>query len=111
MKRCLVCGSEKVIEVVKISDMPVFCNVLLPSKDKALNAVKGDLDMCFCNQCGHIFNKAFRSDILEYSEDYDNTLHYSPKFQAFAEKLVNSLITKYNITGKDVIDIGCGKGD
>ena len=111
MEKCIVCGSQKIIPVIKILEMPIFCNVLLSSKTEAINALKGDLDICFCENCGHIFNKAFNSRILKYTEDYDNTLRYSRKFQTFAEELAYMLIRKYAINRKNVIDIGCGKGD
>ncbi|HIH32494.1 TPA: class I SAM-dependent methyltransferase, partial [Candidatus Woesearchaeota archaeon] len=110
-EKCIVCNSGKIMPIIKIAGMPTFCNVLLSSKEQALNVVKGDLDMFFCMNCGHVFNNAFDYSILSYSEDYDNTLHYSPKFQAFAEKLVDHLIETYNLKGKNIIDIGCGKGD
>lgn len=110
-EKCIVCSSDKIMPIIKITDMPTFCNVLLPSKEQALNVVKGILDMYFCKHCGHVFNNAFDYSILSYSEDYDNTLHYSPKFQAFAEELCNNLIRKYALNGKNIIDIGCGKGD
>jgi SAM-dependent methyltransferase len=111
MDKCIVCGSQKNIPVIKISEMPIFCNVLLSSKTEAINALKGDLDTCFCENCGHIYNKAFNPGILKYTEDYENTLHYSRKFQTFAEELAYMLISKYAINRKNIIDIGCGKGD
>jgi SAM-dependent methyltransferase len=91
--------------------MPVLCNVLLSSKKDALTVMKGNLDMYFCTNCGHVFNVDFDNSILSYDEGYDNALHYSPKFQAFAEELALKLIKKYDITNKNIIDIGCGKGD
>ena len=48
---------------------------------------------------------------MEYTQSYENSLHFSPGFQKFAADLADRLITRYNLRGKDVIDIGCGKGD
>jgi SAM-dependent methyltransferase len=48
---------------------------------------------------------------MEYSQAYENSLHFSPQFQAFAEQLADRLIALHNLRGKHIIDIGCGKGD
>jgi len=110
MKKCLVCGSQKYIPVINIFEMPIFIGVLFSSKTEAINALKGDLDICFCENCGHIFNKAFNPKILKYMGDYDNRLEYSRKFQTYAEELAYMLIRKYAVNRKNIINIGCGKG-
>jgi SAM-dependent methyltransferase len=48
---------------------------------------------------------------LGYDTHYENSLHFSPRFQAYAEKLAQRLVQEYDLHDKDVIEIGCGKGD
>jgi len=48
---------------------------------------------------------------MEYTQDYENSLHFSPRFQGYAESLAARLIERYDLHGKDIIEIGCGKGD
>jgi SAM-dependent methyltransferase len=48
---------------------------------------------------------------MDYTEAYENSLHFSQHFNAYAERLAKHLVDSYDIRGKDVIDIGCGKGD
>jgi len=48
---------------------------------------------------------------MEYTQAYENSLHFSPRFQRYAEELADRLIARYDIRQKTVIDIGCGKGD
>jgi SAM-dependent methyltransferase len=65
----------------------------------------------FCRACGHVFNLAFNSALMEYSQAYENSLHFSPRFQRYAESLAVRLVERYDLHGKDIIEIGCGKGD
>jgi SAM-dependent methyltransferase len=48
---------------------------------------------------------------MDYDPDYENSLHYSPRFQEYAESLAQGLIDKFSLHGKDIVEIGCGKGD
>jgi 2-polyprenyl-3-methyl-5-hydroxy-6-metoxy-1,4-benzoquinol methylase len=48
---------------------------------------------------------------MQYTQAYENSLHFSPRFQKFAESLAQELINRHALHGKDMIDIGCGKGD
>ena len=108
---CPVCKGEHTHSFVQINDVPVFCNVLWSSKEEALEVPKGDIHLTFCYQCGHVHNSAFDSNILNYTEQYENSLHYSSLFQEYASSLAKKLVEKYRLYGKDIIDIGCGKGE
>ena len=79
--------------------------------EEAFEAAKGNVRLAFCRTCSHIFNSAFDADLVEYSHSYENSLHFSPTFQAYARTLANRLIQKYELYHKNVIEIGCGKGD
>lgn len=91
--------------------MPVYCNRLWTTREKALAAPKGDIRLRFCRDCGHFFNAAFDPQLLEYDKDYENSLHFSPRFQTYAEQLAHRLVEDYDLHDKDVVEIGCGKGD
>jgi len=108
---CPVCLSRAVEPLITITDVPVHCNVLWDTADKALGAPRGSLNLGFCTVCGHVFNTAFDPSVMEYTQSYENSLHFSPRFQAYATALASRLIATYGIRGKHVIDIGCGKGD
>jgi 2-polyprenyl-3-methyl-5-hydroxy-6-metoxy-1,4-benzoquinol methylase len=81
------------------------------SKEEAVNAPKGKLDLVYCRNCNHVFNKAFDPSLMEYTQSYENSLHFSPKFQEYADSLTAHLVSRYNLYSKTIIDIGCGKGD
>jgi SAM-dependent methyltransferase len=48
---------------------------------------------------------------MEYTQDYENSLHFSPRFQSYAEWLAARLVDRYDLRDRDIIEIGCGKGD
>ncbi len=48
---------------------------------------------------------------MEYTQEYENSLHFSPRFQAYATALADGLIAKYDLRDKDIVEIGAGKGD
>ncbi len=108
---CPVCEHEELDSVLEIENVPVFCNVLFASRQEALSAAKGTIELTFCRSCGHLFNSAFEPERLHYTQSYDNSLHYSPRFQEYARSLAERLIKSYDLHDKDVVEIGCGKGD
>ncbi|WP_250658149.1 class I SAM-dependent methyltransferase [Alkalimarinus coralli] len=110
-EKCPVCDSSDLSRCAEIKGIPVFCNVLLSERPKALGAKKGDLRLELCGQCGHVHNSAFEPDLVKYTDDYDCSLHYSTSFQSFAEQLAEQLVTRYRLNNKTVIEIACGKGD
>jgi SAM-dependent methyltransferase len=84
---------------------------LWDSEEEALQVQKGDIHLTFCYQCGHVFNSAFDSNRLNYTEQYENSLHYSSFFHKYALSLAKKLVEKYQLYHKDIIDIGCGQGE
>jgi SAM-dependent methyltransferase len=71
----------------------------------------GDFKAEFCGSCGHFFNAAFDEGRIGYTQTYENSLHFSPRFVQFSNELVDRLSRSYTLSGKTVVDIGCGKGD
>jgi SAM-dependent methyltransferase len=96
---------------VDIHHMPVHCNVLWPTRDTALQAPRGNLQLGFCGHCGHVFNLAFQAHLVTYEPGYENSLHCSPYFQQYATTLAAELITRYQIRNQQVLEIGCGQGE
>ncbi|UCF18338.1 MAG: methyltransferase domain-containing protein [Gemmatimonadota bacterium] len=108
---CPVCEHEELAPVLEVESAPVFCNLLFPNRHEALRAARGTIRLTFCRTCGHLFNSAFEPDRLHYTQSYENSLHYSPRFQEYARSLTERLIAKYDLHDKNVVEIGCGKGD
>jgi SAM-dependent methyltransferase len=81
------------------------------SAEEARQFTRGDLLLAFCGTCGFVFNAAFDPGNLRYSAAYDNTQSCSPYFKRYLTGLAESLLTKYCLNGKVVIEVGCGKGE
>lgn len=108
---CPVCKAEEISSILEITQVPAHCNLLWMTRNDAVLAPRGDIQLAFCQKCGHIFNKAFKPELMQYTQIYENSLHFSPYFQNYAQSLAAYLIEHYDLHGKDIIDIGCGKGD
>ena len=85
--------------------------LLLESQEEAINFPRGDISLGFCNSCGFIFNLAFNTDLLEYSNRYEATQGFSSTFNAFHRELARRLIDRNDLHNKDIIEIGCGQGE
>ena len=108
---CPVCLGHVVEVFLETPEVPVFCNQLCHSREEALNASVAIIRLGFCASCGHLFNVAFDSSLLEYSPDYENSLHFSPYFQGYADNLARKLTDRYKLKDKTIVEIGCGRGD
>jgi hypothetical protein len=108
---CPVCGSRAIETLLTVPRVPVFCNVLWPTADGARGSQRADIRLAFCTSCGHVFNQAFDPSLLDYDQQYENSLHFSPSFQTYAQGLIERLVERYELPGKIVIDIGGGKGE
>lgn len=108
---CRVCGGGGLEVFFELPQVPTHCNVLWPTREEALQAPRGDIRLAFCPACGHVYNVAFNPALMSYSQAYENSLHFSPRFQRYAEGLAARLVERYDLRGKDIVEIGSGKGD
>jgi hypothetical protein len=110
LKSCPICREPNAAVFLSIAS-PVNCSTLFPSRSEATSARKGTIALAFCKCCGMIFNAAYEAALLEYDGDYDNSLHFSPAFQAYCEALIRRLTDSYNLRNKVIVEVGCGNGE
>ena len=108
---CTICGSEEIKGLFAWQNVPANIGILWPSRDEARACKKGDLQIVFCENCGYVWNTAFDPDHLEYSQAYDNNLHFSKTYSDYARRTAQNLIDRHQLHGKKILEIGCGKGD
>ncbi|MBW2508200.1 MAG: methyltransferase domain-containing protein [Deltaproteobacteria bacterium] len=108
---CWSCGELGARPFYRLHGIPISSCVLLRSREQALGFPKGELELAFCERCGFIQNNLFDPDLLDYTQDYEESQGFSPTFEAFAQGLVDRLIERYGIRNKKVFEVGCGKGD
>jgi len=107
---CPVCASTASRSIFSFKDIPIICNQLYESREEALEAPAGDVDLLVCTECAFVWNGLFEPAKMEYAPGYENALHFSPSFQTFADELAQHLVSTYNLTGKHIVEIGCGDG-
>ena len=95
----------------EVNNVPVNSVLLVDSRQEAVEFQRGDIRLAVCPACGFIANIAFDEALTQYSARYEATQGYSPTFNKFHRALAQDLIDRYDLHGKDVIEIGCDKGD
>lgn len=108
---CPNCLSGSLDEFHDVCDVPVHSVLLMTSHEMAVNYPRGDIRLGFCLNCAFVSNTAFNPGLHKYSTQYEETQGFSPTFRAFHSRLAAELINEYDLHGKTVIEIGCGKGE
>ncbi len=108
--KCPNCRSLNCFTFYRVSQ-PVSENILYLSKKAALEASKEDIELVFCKDCGFVFNQLFDPAKLEYNKQYQYTQPPTPHFKDFIQQIAEDLINSYNLHNKQIVEIGCGKGD
>lgn len=108
---CPACGSVGMSVFYEVEKVPVNSVLLVINRDEALNFQTGNITLAVCPACGFISNIAFDEALTQYTARYEATQGYSPTFNKFHQALAQDLIERYDLRGKDLIEIGCDKGD
>ncbi len=108
---CPACGEAEMAIFHEAKGVPANSCILLSSPEEARAYPTGDIRLGFCNACGFIYNTAFDLKKTEYSGRYEETQAFSETFNAFHIALADRLIARHGLQDKDVLEIGCGKGE
>ena len=95
----------------EVRGVPTNSCLLIEDRARALGFPTGDIVLAVCHGCGFIFNAAWDVQYTIYSGQYEETQGFSPTFKRFSRVLAEELISSYDIRGKTVLEIGCGKGE
>jgi hypothetical protein len=108
---CPSCESGRMQVFYEAQSVPSNSCILLDSRAEAESYPRGDIRLGFCSDCGFISNVAFDKRLTEYSGRYEETQGFSGTFNKFHKELAQRLIDRYDLHSKDIIEIGCGKGE
>jgi SAM-dependent methyltransferase len=109
--KCPNCNHSNIEDFFTVHDAPVHSLAIVKDYDEAMNIERKDITMAFCNNCGFVFNSTFDTTLDYYTKGYEDQQGFSPTFLKFISGVTNRFIDKYDIKNKEVIEIGCGKGD
>lgn len=87
---------------------PVFQNRMYDSSDGARHCTRGDIRLVEDLRSGLVYNAAFRPELMEYDEHYQNEQGVSARFQQHLESVAE--IIERTIGKSHVVEVGCGKG-
>ncbi len=105
---CLGCRTENFYTV---KNAPSQSLITIKSYNEAMSIPREDIALALCLDCGFIFSSSFDRSIDHYTKGYEDQQGFSPTFKVFITDVSRRFIEKYSITDKDIIEIGCGKGD
>jgi SAM-dependent methyltransferase len=108
---CPSCGQGRMEPFYEVPNIPVHSVLLMPTREAALSYPRRDLRLGFCPGCGFVSNTIFDPAVHEYSTSCEETQGFSPTFNAFAKNLARRWVEQYDLQGKTVLEIGCGKGE
>jgi hypothetical protein len=108
---CPNCGREQARSFHHIDDVPVNSCLLFGDPGSAHALPFGEIDLAFCPDCSFIFNATWKPDTTTYSTEYEETQGFSPTFTAFQREQARDLVNRFGVFDKDVVEIGCGKGE
>ena len=111
MTQCPACGSDDLREFHAVDGVPVNSCLLVADEASALDFPRGDLRLAHCGACGFIHNTSFDPARSIYSQDYEETQAFSAHFREFIAGLADHWVQRYDLRGKSVVEIGCGKGE
>lgn len=109
-KGCPNCGAEDSYVFHRVSEVPVNSCLLFTDRARAEGMETGDIDLAFCDHCAFVFNAAWKSGATVYSDLYEETQVFSETYRAYQSGLAEDLIRRYDLFGKEIVEIGCGKG-
>lgn len=108
---CLSCSGTRIRYFFEQKQVPAHVVLLMSSRQEALGYPKGDIRLGICLDCGFVGNYLYDDSLHEYSQRYEETQGYSATFNRFLHELTADLIEKYDLRGKRILEIGCGKGE
>jgi hypothetical protein len=98
----------KVKKLYQQNGFPVLQNRVYSSEQEAKNCALGDIDIVQNLETGLIYNAAFRQDLMNYDESYNNEQGVSEVFKEHLNWVAQ--VIGINLGGENLIEVGCGKG-
>ena len=108
---CPSCGSSRLEVFHEQVDVPVHSCRLVSTREEALAFPRGTLRLALCRECAFITNVAYEADLQDYGVHYEETQGFSPTFRRFSRSLADRWIERYDLRDRDILEIGCGKGE
>jgi len=108
VNKCRVCGNDFFKEpLLKYKNMPSVAQYF-PDKENLENDKGIDLIICQCSGCGLV---QLNNDPVPYYKEVIRSSGVSNEMKEFRIRQFGSIIKKYELKNKKIIEIGCGGGE
>ena len=107
LSKCPVCAGASLTSEYFVPSTPVRTATVY---EKSGPVARGEVRLASCATCGLVFNASFNPLTQDFSEGYEEAQDFSPVFRGYAHDLAQRLTDRYDLRGKRVLEIGCGKG-
>lgn len=111
MTACPACGSTTLEAFYEVASVPVHSCLMMDTRSDAEAFSRDDLRLAICADCGFITNVLFDPKWSAYAPNYEDQQSFSPTFSSFAGNLARDLVDRYDLRDRDLVEIGCSKGD
>ena len=111
MSACPSCGADGLSVFYEVERVPVHSCRLVPTREEAAAFPTGRLRLAVCRSCGFVTNVEYDHSLQDYSVAYEETQAFSPHFNEFLLDLARRWVERYDLRGKEVLEIGSGKGE
>lgn len=108
-KTCALCNSNHVEAFFHLPNMPTQDGLLADSYEDSLSFPIGTIQLSLCTDCGYVANEGYDPNKITF-DTYDFSLNHSPTFREYVEQLTDRLCETYQLSGKTLLEIGCGDG-
>jgi hypothetical protein len=88
---------------------PVLQNKVYATRDAALQAVLGDVELVQATSTGLVYNRRFDPSLVQYDETYQNEQACSAAFRRHLSVVLDLVLREFG-RGQLGVEIGCGKG-
>jgi SAM-dependent methyltransferase len=108
---CPICSHTGSMDFFDAPAIPVTCASIFRTRAEALAVPRGALTLTTCNACSFVYNRVFNPSLGEIGARYESSQAASVHFGTYADGLAHEWIERYELTGKTVLEVGCGNGD
>lgn len=104
---CRLCGAKNTLKIMRLVNAPNNIQNLYSSEENAKKS-RQDLDVMQCDRCGFVHIDPQLQD--DYYDDYLMATTHSLQMQEYQRNQASELISKFELVGKKIKDVGCGDG-
>lgn len=108
INKCRVCKNDFFDKpLLEYENMPSIAQNF-PDKNSIKRDKGIDLSICQCSSCGLV---QLNNEPVPYYKEVIRASAFSDEMREFRFKQFKNFVNKYNLKGKKIIEIGCGKGE